>query len=90
MIENSGAFAPNGVLCSRDREDVEDAHDDGGKNVPVSSRCRQDAQSWRHLHETADQQRDIKSVRVGKRVLVPRQYLDEYLSTLIGSTRSAS
>lgn len=33
---------------------------------------------------------DIKSVRVGKRVLVPRQYLDEYLSTLIGSTQSAS
>lgn len=32
---------------------------------------------------------DIKSVRVGKRVLVPRQYLDEYVSTLIGATRSA-
>ncbi len=32
---------------------------------------------------------DIKSVRVGKRVLVPRQCLDEYLSTLMGSTQSA-
>ena len=27
----------------------------------------------------------IKSVRIGKRVLVPRQYLDEYVSTLLGS-----
>ena len=32
---------------------------------------------------------DIKSVRIGKRVLVPRQYLDEYLSQLIGTTQSA-
>lgn len=32
---------------------------------------------------------DIKSVRVGKRVLVPRQCLDEYLSTLMRSTQSA-
>lgn len=32
---------------------------------------------------------EIKSVRVGKRVLVPRQYLDEYLTTLLESNRSA-
>ncbi len=60
MVENSGAFAPAAVLCSRDREDVEDKHDDGRE-----------------------------SVLVGKRVLVPRQCLDEYLSTLMGSTQSA-
>jgi excisionase family DNA binding protein len=32
---------------------------------------------------------EIKSVRVGKRVLVPRQYLDEYVSTLMGTKQSA-
>jgi excisionase family DNA binding protein len=32
---------------------------------------------------------EIKSVRVGKRVLVPRQCLDEYVSTLMGTTQSA-
>lgn len=32
---------------------------------------------------------DIKSVRVSKRVLVPRQYLDEYVSALVGATQSA-
>jgi excisionase family DNA binding protein len=32
---------------------------------------------------------EIKSVRVGKRVLVPRQCLDEYVSTLTGTKQSA-
>jgi excisionase family DNA binding protein len=32
---------------------------------------------------------EIKSVRVGKRVLVPRQCLDEYVSTLMGTKQSA-
>ncbi len=30
---------------------------------------------------------DIKSVRVGKRVLVPQQYLDEYVTALLRSAR---
>ena len=32
---------------------------------------------------------EIKGVRVGKRVLVPRQYLDEHVSTLVGTKQSA-
>ena len=31
----------------------------------------------------------IKSVRIGKRVLVPRRCLDEYVSALMESTQSA-
>lgn len=31
----------------------------------------------------------IKSVRVGKRVLVPRRYLDEYVAALTGPESSA-
>jgi len=32
-------------------------------------------------------QGDIKSVRVGKRVLVPRQYLDEYIAALVATAQ---
>jgi excisionase family DNA binding protein len=32
---------------------------------------------------------EIKSVRVGKRVLVPRQCLDEYVSMLMATKQSA-
>lgn len=32
---------------------------------------------------------EIKSVRIGKRVLVPRQYLDEYVAALAGTQQSA-
>jgi excisionase family DNA binding protein len=32
---------------------------------------------------------EIKSVRVGKRVLVPRHYLDDYVSALLEADQSA-
>ena len=31
----------------------------------------------------------IKSVRIGKRVLVPRQYLDEYVSAVMNAEQTA-
>jgi len=89
LVENSGGFASDVVLCSRDRRMSRMSTTMEEKAcLSVTDVARTLSLGVTYTRRLINRG-DIKSVRVGKRVLVPRQYLDEYLSKLIRSTQSA-